>query len=99
MNAKNNKNSFSQMRIAILNKRYLWKNKQGKVVETETQMYHRVANTVATVESKYGATKAQVKALAGKFYQMMKDGKFLPNSPTLMNAGREKGMLNLKSFI
>lgn len=94
MKAKSNKNSFSEMRTAILNKRYLWKNKQGKVVETEEQMYHRVANTIAAIESIYGATKTQVKTWASKFYRMMKNGEFLPNSPTLMNAGRVKGMLS-----
>ena len=94
MKEKNSKNSFSQIRTELLSKRCLWKNKQGKVAETETQMYHRVATTTAVVESQYGTTKTQVKAMAGKFYRMMKDDKFHPNSPTLMNAGREKGMLS-----
>jgi len=94
MKAKEKKTSFSEMRSVILKRRYLWKNKQGKVVETEDQMYRRVANTIASVESIYGATKAQAKAWATKFYRVMKDGKFLPNSPTLMNAGRVKGLLS-----
>ena len=94
MKTENHKNSFSKMRMAILNKRYLWKNKLGKVVETEDQMYHRVANAIAAIESTYGATKTQIKAYADKFYRMMKVGKFLPNSPTLMNAGRIKGLLS-----
>ena len=92
MKAKNNKNSFSKMRTEILNKRYLWKDKEGKVAETETQMYHRVANTIAAVESRCSTTRA--KAYANKFYRMMKNGEFLPNSPTLMNASRKKGMLS-----
>ena len=94
MTIENNKDSFKKMRDEILRRRYLWKDKLGKVVESETQMYHRVANTIAAIESTYGATKAQVKAWANKFYQVMKNGEFLPNSPTLMNAGRKKGMLS-----
>jgi len=94
MKTENHKNSFSQMRMAVLKKRYLWKDKLGKVVETETQMYRRVANAIAAIESTHGATKAQVKIWASKFYRMMKDGEFLPNSPTLMNANRKNGMLS-----
>ena len=82
------------MRMAILKKRYLWKDKLGKVVETEMQMYRRVADTIASNESKYGATKAQAKVWASKFYRMMKNGEFMPNSPTLMNANRKNGMLS-----
>ena len=59
MKAKNRKNTFVKMRSAILKKRYLWKDKRGKVVETEQKMYRRVANTVAAVESAYDATKTQ----------------------------------------
>jgi len=94
MKTENHKNSFSKMRMAVLKKRYLWKDKLGKVVETETQMYRRVANAIAAIESTHGATKAQVKIVARKFYRMMKDGEFLPNSPTLMNANRKNGMLS-----
>ncbi|MFC1795173.1 adenosylcobalamin-dependent ribonucleoside-diphosphate reductase, partial [Planctomycetota bacterium] len=88
------RNDNSEMRTRILRRRYLWKNEHGKVVETEKQMYRRVANTIAAVESKYGVTDEQIKSTANKFYKLMKEGKFLPNSPTLMNAGREKGGLS-----
>lgn len=94
MKAQNRKNTFSKMRIAILKKRYLWKDKRGKLVETEGQMYRRVAGAIAAIESAYGATKTQTKAHADKFYRMMRDGKFLPNSPTLMSGGRVGGMLS-----
>jgi len=86
--------SLHNMHNKILNRRYLRKNEHGEVIETLEQMFHRVANAVAAAETKYGATKAQVKAYAEKFYRLMKDGKFLPNSPTLMNAGRKNGMLS-----
>ena len=84
----------SEIRTRILRRRYLWKDEKGKVIETEEQMLCRVANAIATAESKYGATKKQVKEIAEKFYRLMKNRKFLPNSPTLMNAGRKYGMLS-----
>jgi len=75
-------------------RRYLQKDKDGKVTETPEQMFRRVANTIAEVETRYGATNSQVKTLANKFYELMVNGIFLPNSPTLMNAGRKNGMLS-----
>ncbi len=84
----------NKMRSEILSRRYLRKNKQGKVVETEKQMFRRVANVAEAEEAKYGETKKQVKGYAEKFYQLMKRLEFLPNSPTLMNAGRPKGLLS-----
>ena len=57
-------------------------------------MLRRVADAVAAAESKYGATKKQITEYAVKFYQLMKRREFLPNSPTLMNAGRKNGMLS-----
>lgn len=78
----------------ILRRRYLWKSENGKVIENPNQMLRRVAKHVGSAEVKYGSTGNQVKALQDKFYQLMKSGKFLPNSPTLMNARRKKGMLS-----
>jgi len=90
----NNKNSVYNMRAEILRRRYLWKDAQGEVVETPEQMFRRVAKHVAGAETRYGATDAQIKALEDEFCQLMKSGKFLPNSPTLMNTGRKNGMLS-----
>jgi len=81
------------IRTRVLRRRYLWKDADGRVVETVDQMYRRVAEHIASAESKYVTSKAQVKEWAEKFYVAMKNGKFLPNSPTLMNAGRKQGML------
>jgi len=75
-------------------RRYLRKNKNGKVTETIEQMFHRAANTVAETESRYGATASQIKSMAERFYKLMADGFFLPNSPTIMNAGRRNGVLS-----
>lgn len=84
----------SDMRTETLRRRYLWKDAQGKVVETEKQMYRCVANTIAAVQSKYGATKEEIRHIADEFFEWMTTGVFLPNSPTLMNAGRPNGMLS-----
>lgn len=82
------------MRTTILRRRYLRKDAQGNVIETPEQMFRRAANTIAAIESKYGATNDDVRAIADEFYRLMANGVFLPNSPTLMNAGRENEMLS-----
>jgi len=84
----------SDMRTQILRSRYLRKNARGKVIETPEQMFRRVANAIAVSESKYGATNNEQETVADKFYDLMVSGAFLPNSPTLMNAGRENEMLS-----
>ncbi len=78
----------------VLKKRCLLKDTGGNVIETPDQMYWRVANTVAEVESEYDTHRQVIQFLPEIFYNMMAEGKFLPNSPTLMNAGRENGMLS-----
>ena len=82
------------LRDEILYRRYLKKDKHGKVVETPDQMFRRVANTIVQEERKYGATDEKIKSVAQEFYYLMREGIFLPNSPTLMNAGRKHGMLS-----
>ncbi|MHC4116884.1 MAG: vitamin B12-dependent ribonucleotide reductase [Planctomycetota bacterium] len=82
------------MRTELLRRRYLRKDTKGNVVETPEQMFRRVANTIATIESKYGASDNDVRVIADEFYKLMANGTFLPNSPTLMNAGRKNEMLS-----
>jgi ribonucleoside-diphosphate reductase alpha chain len=77
----------------VLERRYLKKDKQGQVIETVEEMFHRVAQTIASAELIYDP-KADVKAREEEFYQLMANLEFLPNSPTLMNAGRELGQLS-----
>jgi ribonucleoside-diphosphate reductase alpha chain len=91
---ENNKHSSQNMRDEILRRRYLHKNDKGEVIETPEQMFRHVANVIAAVETKYGATDAQVRSLADEFYYLMVNSIFLPNSPTLMNAGRKNGLLS-----
>ncbi|MGD9138379.1 MAG: ribonucleotide reductase N-terminal alpha domain-containing protein, partial [Desulfobacterales bacterium] len=77
----------------VLRRRYLKKDSSGKVIETPEQMFKRVAHHIAKAEKKYGADEKRVKELEEIFYKMMTEFKFLPNSPTLMNAGRRLGQL------
>ncbi|MGD2014504.1 MAG: vitamin B12-dependent ribonucleotide reductase [Desulfobacterales bacterium] len=77
----------------VLRRRYLKKDSHGKVIETPEQMFRRVARHIAGAEKKYGADKKRVKELEDIFFKIMTEFKFLPNSPTLMNAGRRLGQL------
>lgn len=79
--------------ITVLEKRYLKKDEHGNPVETPEGMFHRVAHAIATVEAYYGKTEAEIEEIEAEFYRMMSELEFLPNSPTLMNAGRELGQL------
>lgn len=79
--------------ITVLRRRYLLKDNRGEVVETPSQMFWRVARTIASVERRYDP-KADVEAVAKRFYDMMSNLLFLPNSPTLMNAGTPLGQLS-----
>ncbi|MFZ7125161.1 MAG: vitamin B12-dependent ribonucleotide reductase [Desulfobacterales bacterium] len=76
----------------VLERRYLRKDDKGRLTETPEQMFRRVARHVAKAESRYGG-KERVSEMAAAFYDLMTDFRFLPNSPTLMNAGRRLGQL------
>ncbi len=78
----------------VLQKRYLLKNERGDVIETPETMFWRVAETIAAVDARYGASSEQVEERAERFYHLMTQGYFEPNSPTLMNAGRPLGQLS-----
>jgi len=76
----------------VLARRYLKKDLKGEPTETPAQMFRRVARHIARAEKNYG-TANDVKKAENLFYDIMTDLKFLPNSPTLMNAGRQLGQL------
>jgi ribonucleoside-diphosphate reductase alpha chain len=78
----------------VLEKRYLKKDEEGRVVETSEDLFRRVAKTVANVELNYAKSEEEVKHIEDEFYNLMTSLKFLPNSPTLMNAGRRLGQLS-----
>ncbi len=79
--------------LHVLQKRYLKKDRQGQVIEMPEEMFRRVAQAIASAELIYNP-EADVKEREEEFYQLMTSLEFLPNSPTLMNAGRELGQLS-----
>ena len=86
--------NLSSNAVTVLEKRYLIKDDAGKPVETPSDLFWRVARTVAEPDRRYGASAGAVEALAEAFYGLMADRLFMPNSPTLMNAGRPLGQLS-----
>ncbi|MDI9515189.1 MAG: vitamin B12-dependent ribonucleotide reductase [Bacillota bacterium] len=79
--------------IKVLEKRYLARDEEGNLCETPEDMFRRVAVTVASADKKRLPGK-ELKKLEEEFYNMMVSLEFLPNSPTLMNAGRPLGQLS-----
>ena len=77
----------------VLKRRYLLKDERERVIETPSQMFARVAKAIARAEQNYGKSKAEVKKIEQRFYLLMRNLEFLPNSPTLMNAGTDLGQL------
>jgi len=77
--------------LLILRKRYLIKDETGNPVETVDDLFRRVASTIASAEANYRDGRRE--EMEGSFYEMMANMEFLPNSPTLMNAGRPLGQL------
>ncbi|OPL16247.1 MAG: ribonucleotide-diphosphate reductase subunit alpha [delta proteobacterium MLS_D] len=78
--------------VTVLERRYLKRDRDGKVLETPADMFRRVARTIAEADTVFDS-KSETKELADRFYDMMARLEFMPNSPTLMNAGRELGQL------
>jgi ribonucleoside-diphosphate reductase alpha chain len=79
---------WSEPALRVLTERYLAR-RDGRVVETPEEMCWRVARTIADAESRFGRSPAASQEIAAAFYDMMVEGQFLPNSPTLMNAGKD----------
>jgi ribonucleoside-diphosphate reductase alpha chain len=82
---------WTESALRVLRERYLTR-QDGKVVETPEEMCWRVAGSIAAGEVRYGRSVAAVREVAEAFYDMMVEGYFLPNSPTLMNAGKGNGL-------
>ena len=78
----------------VLERRYLSKDREGNVLEDSVGMFRRVAENLSQADRNYGATEEQRQATEDKFFLAMQRLELLPNSPTLMNAGRELQQLS-----
>jgi len=87
--------NLSQNAVKVLESRYLHKNEKGECTEKPEDLFLRVAKAVASIETLYSKEEGIVEEYTERFYDLMASGRFLPNSPTLMNAGRNSdGMLS-----
>lgn len=80
---------LSENALAVLERRYLSKDDSGNLTEKPQDMFRRVARNIASAEAGYGKSKKEIKAVEDDFYNLMMSLDFLPNSPTLMNAGKD----------
>jgi ribonucleoside-diphosphate reductase alpha chain len=90
---KDTKLQLNNNALTVLKKRYLRKDDKGNVIEKPEDMFRRVAKNIAEADKLYGKT-ASLEETEQKFYNLMTSLSFLPNSPTLMNAGRELQQLS-----
>ncbi|MEK7617459.1 MAG: adenosylcobalamin-dependent ribonucleoside-diphosphate reductase [Patescibacteria group bacterium] len=91
--------TFSESSNKILQERYLLKGGNLEAVETVADRFWHVAYDIASGDSDFSSSKAQVLELARKFYSMMVKQEFLPNSPTIMNAGKQNGLQYSACFV
>lgn len=85
--------NLTQNALTVLERRYLAKGEDGRLLETPEDLFRRVAHTIAQPDLNYEPDK-DIKAVEEEFYELMTSLEFLPNSPTLMNAGRPLGQLS-----
>lgn len=98
-NIKLNTNMKNKLKLStnaqkVLEKRYLKRDKEGNAIETPDDLFVRVSNAISEGDLQFGANDKEKKETARKFYEMITNFYFMPNSPTLMNAGRELGQLS-----
>ena len=88
--------TLSENALTVLERRYLKRDSEGRPTETPEELFRRVAGAIAAADENYADLTHSVDsdATAARFYEMMTNLEFLPNSPTLMNAGRELGQLS-----
>jgi ribonucleoside-diphosphate reductase alpha chain len=92
-NEELNENGLTSTALQVLEKRYLLRDDKGKVVETPEELFRRVAKAIAAAELTHNP-QANVKHIEDEFFKLMYNLEFLPNSPTLMNAGKKLGQLS-----
>jgi ribonucleoside-diphosphate reductase alpha chain len=85
--------NFSENALRVLEKRYFAKNKEGNPVESPSELFRRVAKNIARADKLYDKNK-DIKETEEEFYRLMTNLEFLPNSPTLMNAGNDLQQLS-----
>ena len=85
---------LSDNAITVLKRRYLLKDDAGEPTEEPVDLFRRVARTIADSDTTYGASDGAVEAVSDAFYELMVSRAWMPNSPTLMNAGRPLGQLS-----
>lgn len=94
MKDTDSKIELSQNAIEVLKRRYLKKDEEGRIIETPEELFRRVAIAVAQVDAFYGKSETEVAKTKEIFYELITTLRFLPNSPTLMNAGTPLGQLS-----
>ena len=85
---------FTENALTVLAKRYFLRDEEGRVIETPEKLFLRVAQAVAEAEKRWSGDDSLVMETAQAFYDAMYNREFLPNSPTLMNAGKGNGQLS-----
>ncbi|MGB9911639.1 MAG: vitamin B12-dependent ribonucleotide reductase [Microgenomates group bacterium] len=93
------KGEWTPQAIKVMEERYLIKDLSGKILETPEEMLWRVAKEIGGVEEKFGADKKETEKITRQFYEIMVRRWFLPNSPTLMNAGRGNNLQYSACFV
>lgn len=91
--------NWTEQALKVLAERYLRKDEQGNVIETPEEMCWRVAWDIASAELRWGKSKEETLKKAKEFYQLLVSHEFLPNSPTLMNAGTDNGLQYSACFV
>ena len=86
--------TLSDQAKVILEHRYLLKNTDSEIVESPTDLFRRVAKAVSSIDNDYLSLPVEASLTEKEFFRIMKSLEFVPNSPTLMNAGTEQGTLS-----
>src|SRR3990172_7895504 len=87
MAVKSSDRSLTSNALTVLSRRYLSKDEQGRIVESPDELFRRVANNIARADLLYDS-RADLHKTENEFHRILSSLEFLPNSPTLMNAGR-----------
>jgi len=93
------KGKWSSQAVRVMEERYLIKDIRGRILETPDEMCWRVAKEIGGVEKKFGTDEKKIKEIIRSFYELMVNRLFLPNSPTLMNAGRRNNLQYSACFV